>query len=128
MTHEEYLERLESFGDSPADVAAVLNHASACTRCRIDERAAESALARLDARRASRVEILARWSVAAAILTIVALGFQKEARRPDGAFSTGMPARYVVVGNASGVVAHTPEGIVVGVAPRSSTARKEIVK
>ena len=125
MTHEEYLSRIETLTDSPDDVAAVLAHAGSCAACRKEERAAEKALARLDPKRKSLTEEIARWSAAAAVLALVILGFQKEARETGGSPRSGPAARYVVVGDASGVVAYTPEGVVVGVVPRSRPSETE---
>jgi hypothetical protein len=128
MNHEEYVSRIESFTDSPEDAAAVLAHAESCTACRRESRAAEKALARLEPRRASRMEEIARWSAAAAILALVILGIHKEAREPGGPARSDAEARYVIVGDASGVVAHTPEGVVVGFASRASSREKETNK
>lgn len=128
MTHEEYLSRIEDFTDSPEDVAAVLAHARSCTACQQEERAAGKALARLDLGRKSLAEEIARLSAAAAILALVVIGFQKEARAPVGPVRSGTGARYVVVGDASGVVAYTPEGVVVGVVARKSPTEKEMSK
>ncbi len=126
MTHEEYLTRIEFFSDSADDVAAVLSHAGACALCCRDERAADKALAGLEPAGKSLAEELARWTAVAAIVVLIVLGFQREARE------TGRPlvltsARYVIVGDASGVVAYTPEGIVVGVAPPGASG-KEILR
>jgi len=128
MTHEEYLVRVEILGDSPEDVNGVLAHAGSCATCRKEQHSAEEALSRLEPQKRSLTEEVARWSAAAAILVLVVLGIHKEV---GGAGSTGPPAkaaRYLIVGDASGVVAYTPEGIVVGVAPRSRLSEKEVVK
>jgi len=128
MTHEEYLARVETFTDSAGDAAAVLAHAGSCALCRRDERAADRALARLEPERKSFTEEIARWSAAGAILALVVLGIQREAPERGGSRRSRPPARYVIVGDASGVVAYTPEGIVVGVAPRGLLSEKEITK
>jgi hypothetical protein len=125
MNHEEYVSRIESFTDSPEDAAAVLAHAASCAACRRESREAESALARLEPKGASRIEEIARWSAAAAILALVVFGIHKEAREPGGPVRSDPEARYVVVGDASGVVAYTPEGVVVGVALRRRSPGEE---
>ena len=128
MTHEEYLARVETFTDSADDAAAVLAHAGSCTLCRRDERAADRALARLEPDKRSLTEEVARWFAAAAILVLVVLGFHKPAREPAWTAPPPTSARYLVVGDATGVVAYTPEGIVVGVAPRARSSEKEVTK
>ena len=128
MTHDEYVSRIEAFTDSPEDAALVLSHARSCATCAREERLAEKALARLDRKRSSVTEEVARWSAAAAVVTLVVLGFQKEARDAGGSTRSAPAARYVIVGDASGVVAYTPEGVVVGVVPRKASAEKEIRK
>ncbi len=125
MNHEEYVFRIETFTDSPEDAAVVLAHAESCAACRRESRAAERALARLEPTRASRMEKIARWSAAAAILALVVFGIRKEAREPGGPARSDTVARYVIVGDASGVVAYTPEGVVVGVAPRRRSPGEE---
>src|SRR5258708_38705650 len=122
MTHEEYLANVETFTDSADDTAAVLAHAGSCALCRKDERAADRAVARLEPDRRSLTEEVARWSAAAAVLILVVLGFQKLAPEPGRAVPSPAPARYLVVGDATGVVAYTPEGIVVGIAPRARSS------
>jgi hypothetical protein len=128
MNHEEYVSRIESFTDSPEDAASVLAHAASCTACRRESREAERAMARLEPKRASRMEEIARWSAAAAILALVVFGIRKEAREPGGPARFDSEARYVIVGDASGVVAHTPEGVVVGFATPASSRGKETNK
>jgi hypothetical protein len=128
MTHQEYLTRLEAFTDSTEDAAAVLAHAGSCALCRRDERAADRALARLEPGRRSLTEEIARWSAAAAVLVLVVLGFQKPAREPGRTVPRSAQARYLVVGDATGVVAYTPEGIVMGVSPRPRSSEKEVTK
>ena len=128
MTHEEYLARVETFTDSADDAAAVLAHAGSCALCKRDRRAADRALGRLEPGRRSLTEEIARWSAAAAVLVLVALGFHERAREPERTAPPSTVARYLIVGDASGVVAYTPEGIVVGVAPRGRSSEKEIAK
>jgi hypothetical protein len=106
----------------------VLLHAGSCALCRRDARAADRALARLEPDGRSPIEEVARWSAAAAVLVLVVLGFQKPAREPARIVPPPAPARYFIVGDASGVVAYTPEGIVVGVAPRTRSSEKEVTK
>jgi hypothetical protein len=128
MTHEEYLTRLETLTDSSEDAAAVLLHAGSCALCRRDARAADRALARLEPGRRSPIEEVARWSAAAAVLVLVVLGFQKPVREPGRTISPPTSARYLIVGDARGVVAYTPEGIVMGVAPRARSSETEVTK
>jgi hypothetical protein len=128
MTHEEYLARVETFTDSAGDAAAVLAHAGSCALCRGDHRAADRALARLQPDKRSLTEEVARWSAAAAVLALVVLGFHREARESGRTIPGPRAARYLIVGDASGVVAYTPEGIVVGVAPRARSSEKEVTK
>jgi hypothetical protein len=126
MTHEEYLARLESLTDSAGDVAAVLAHAGACGLCRRDERAVHRALARLKPVGKSLAEEVARWSAAAAILVLIVLGFHREARETERPLVATSKARYVIVGDSSGVTAYTPEGVVVGVAEQGRPSEKGI--
>jgi hypothetical protein len=128
MTHEEYLSRVETFTDSADDAAAVLAHAGSCDFCRRDERAADRALALLEPGKKSVTEEIARWTAAAAILALVVLGIHREAPERDGSHRSRPAARYLIVGDASGVVAYTPEGIVVGVPPRARSSEKEVTK
>ena len=128
MTHEEYLARLETFTDSTGDAAAVLAHASSCALCHRDGRAADRALARFEPGTRSVTEEIARWSAAAAVLVLVVLGFQKPAPEPWRTVPPPAEARYLVVGDATGVVAYTPEGIVMGVSPRVRSSEKEVTK
>jgi hypothetical protein len=111
MTHEEYVSRLEDFGDSPADVNAVLAHVSACAVCREEQRRAEKKLAALEPARPGRLEAVLRWAAAAAVVAVVAAGLRRPSEQPPAP-----AARYTIVGDASGVVAYTPGGIVVGTA------------
>lgn len=123
MNHEEYLSRLESYAD--AEASGVLAHASGCALCGRDARQADAALERLERlepRRQSVVEEVARWTAAAAFLAVVAFGLWPQAVSP----APGPTARYRIVGDASGVVAYTPGGIVVGTAARPS--EKEIAR
>ena len=126
MTHEEYLARVETFTDSGEDVARVFAHAAACAVCRKQQRAVEKTLARLEPKTKSLIEEVMRWSAAAAILVLV--GFHRETRGPARAAAPTSGASYRIVGDASGVVAYTPDGIVVGLAAPVRPAEKEITK
>jgi hypothetical protein len=128
MTHEDYLAKVETFTDSADDTAAVLAHAGSCAMCRREARAADRALARLEPDRRSLTEEIARWFAAAAVLVLVVLGFQKPAPEPRRTVPPPAPARYLVVGDATRVVAYTPEGIVMGIAPRARSSEKEVTK
>ena len=111
MNHEEYLLRLEEWTD--ADAAAVLGHAGSCSECRREARRAERVLLAWAPPRRSALEEVARWAAVAAFLAIAVSGLRSnEAPKPSG------PSRYRVVGDASGVVAYTPGGVVVGTAAR----------
>ena len=128
MTHEEYLARLETFTDSGEDVARVLAHAASCAVCRKQQRAVDKTLARLEPKTKSLIEEVTRWSAAAAILALVIVGFHRESRGPARAAAPRPGASYRIVGDASGVVAYTPDGIVVGLAAPVRPAEKEITK
>jgi len=122
MTHEEYVSRLESLSDD--DAAAVLAHAENCAQCRRERRAADAELSRLEPKHGSIVEEIARVAAVVAFLVIAIYGLRPpSAGAPAPAKSS---ARYRVVGDASGVVAYTPGGIVVGTARRPSS--KEVVR
>jgi hypothetical protein len=122
MTHDEYLSRRDGFTDSAGDVGEVLRHASSCAACRKDRRLAERALSRLDSGRRSAVEELARFGATAAFLAAVVIGLHWKSVRTEGPAREPQP-RYRIVGDASGVVAYTPGGVVVGVASESSQGR-----
>ena len=111
MRHEEYVLRLESFGDSPADVEAVLRHVDVCAICRQEHRFAERKIAKMESRRPGALEPILRWAAAAAILAMLIAAL----RRPSDAPRTDA-VRYRIVGDASGVVAYTPGGVVMGTA------------
>lgn len=119
MTHDEYLSRLEGFTDSGEDAGEVLRHAGACAACRKERHLVERALSRLDPGRRSIAEEVLRFGTTAAILTIVVLGVQ----RMSDVSPSARPARYRIVGNASGVVAYTPGGVVIGVAGSSDVGK-----
>jgi len=110
MTHEEYVSRLDQFTDE--DAAAVLAHAESCRVCRREGRQTEAELARLEPRRGSFLEEVARWAAVAAVLAVIVWGLRLPPSTPPK--PAAAPARYRVVGDASGVVAYTPGGIVVG--------------
>ena len=113
MTHDEYMSRLDEFSDSSEDVAEVLLHANSCASCRREGRFVEGKLERLDPARRSIAEEVARFGATAAMLAILVLGMHRLSVRSEE--WPGVPAaRYRVVGNASGVVAYTPSGIIVG--------------
>lgn len=119
MTHEEYLSRLGGFTDSAGDVKVVLSHAGSCALCRRESRFVERVLSRLDPARRSLPEEVARFGATAAVLALILLGIHGlsvERGEPD----VPQAAKYRVVGNASGVVAYTPSGVVVGLAASSS--------
>jgi hypothetical protein len=120
MTHDEYLSRLDGFTDSGEDAGEVLRHAGACAACRKERHLVERALSRLDPGRRSIAEEVLRFGTTAAILTIVALGVQ---RMSDVSPSAQPAARYRIVGNAAGVVAYTPGGVVIGVAGSSDVGK-----
>jgi hypothetical protein len=114
MTHEEYLSGVAGFTDSNEDVEAVLLHASSCAACRKERRSVERELSRLDPNRKSIGEEVARFAATAAIVAMVVLGMREISIRTREAEATQPAPRYRIVGNASGVVAYTPSGIVVG--------------
>ena len=122
MTHEEYVSRLDQFSDE--DAAVVLAHAESCDECRREGRQVDLQLLPLEPPHRSVVEEIVRWAAVAAFLAVVAYGL----RPPTAAVSVPAKssARYRVVGDASGVVAYTPGGMVVGVAARP--APKEAVR
>ena len=123
MTHEEFESRLEALTD--ADAGAVLEHTQSCAACRRNARRAEAALGRLEGRRRSIFEEIARWAAVAAVLAVAAYGLWRN-QTPAPAPKPAPTARYRIVGNASGVVAYTPEGIVIGTANRP--IQKEIMR
>ena len=120
MTHDEYLSRLEGFTDSGEDAGEVLRHAGACAACRKERHLVERELSRLDPGRRSIAEEVFRFGTTAVLLAIVALGVQ---RISDESPSAQPAARYRIVGNASGVVAYTPGGVVIGVAGGSDVGK-----
>jgi hypothetical protein len=128
MTHDEYVSRIESFTDSEEDVRSVLAHSASCAICRREDRTAERALASLEGERNSLTEEIARWSAAAAILAVIVAGIRREPSEPVPTASPGHGARYVRIGDASGVVAYTPEGVVIGVSPRARGVETETTK
>jgi hypothetical protein len=121
MNHEKYVSRLDQFTDE--DAVTVLAHAETCTECRRDRRRVDGEISRLEPKRGSVAEEVARWAAVAALLAISLHGL----RPPPAAQPTPpkLSARYRVVGNASGVVAYTPAGIVVGAAAKPAT--REVV-
>ena len=118
MTHDDYLARLELWTD--ADAAAVLAHAESCAACRQEARIAQRALEPLLPRRASRAEEAARLAAAAAVIAVLVLGI------PVGSGPKASPpavSRYRIVGDASGVIAYTPAGVVVTAGQNKETVR-----
>jgi hypothetical protein len=127
MTHEEYLLRLDGFRDSAEEVNDVLSHAGSCALCRKEFRAVERALARLEPRRRSVIEEVAGLTATAGVLVAIILGMHGLAAPPDVPSVAAEP-RYRIVGNASGVVAYTPSGMVVGLAEPSDVETKRIAR
>ncbi|HEY6930282.1 MAG TPA: hypothetical protein VJA66_11450 [Thermoanaerobaculia bacterium] len=120
MTHEEYVSKLESLGDSPADVDAVLSHVAACAACDKEQRFADRKIGGA-AKSRSVVEPLLRWGAVASILGVIVLGL-----RHSNETNPKAQVRYRIVGNASGVVAYTPGGIVTGtIRIRTSESRRQ---
>ena len=74
MTHEEYVSRLGVWTD--ADAGEVLAHVGGCATCATDARRADAALARLEPRRRSIPEEIARWATVAALLAVIAFGLR----------------------------------------------------
>lgn len=124
MTHDEYMSRLDEFSDSSEDVAEVLLHANSCASCRREGRFVERELERLDPGRRSIAEEVARFGATAAMLAIVVLGMHRLSVRSEGSPGVPVAARYRVVGDASGVVAYTPSGIIVG----ATNEKKEVTR
>lgn len=116
MTHDEYVSGLAGFTDSNEDAEAVLLHASSCAACRKERRFVDRELSRLrlDPNRNSIGEEIARFAATAAIVAMVVFGMNEISTRTRGAEAPQSAPRYRIVGNASGVVAYTPSGIVVG--------------
>ena len=114
MNHEEYLSRTDSLSDSPADVREVLSHVSSCATCRKEQRSVNLTLSRLKPHGRSLPEEIARWAAAAAALALILIGLQRAAIQDRGRAAPAQEIRYRIVGDASGVVAYTPSGIVVG--------------
>jgi hypothetical protein len=117
MNHQEFESRLDVFSDSDEDVRAVLEHAEGCAVCRRDTRRADRALRDLE-EGSSISERIVRWGTAAAAVLLLVVGlaghFGNTARPVKSA------ARYRIVGDASGVVAYTPSGVVMGFPAASS--------
>jgi len=126
MTHEEYLSRLDGFTDSPGDVKEVLSHAASCAMCRKEIRTVERVLSRLDPVRRSIAEEVLRSGATAAVLAIIVLGMHRLSAGPEEPKAPPQAARYRIVGNASGVVAYTPSGVIVGLA--SNSAEKGVAR
>ena len=118
MTHDEYVSRLDSWTDE--DAAAVLRHAGSCSECRRESRAADRSLASFSPGRRSRAEEAVRILAAAAIFALVMWGLPAA----RNAAAPPRPARYRIVGTASGVVAETPEGLVAAGHPASARGKE----
>lgn len=127
MTHDEYLSRLEEFSDSSDDVEEVLSHTVSCALCRRESRFVERELSRLDPGRRSIAEEVARFGATAAVVVAIVLGIHRLSVRPHVPTVAEEP-RYRIVGDASGVVAYTPAGVVVGLAKPSDSGTKGIMR
>lgn len=111
MNHREFESRLDVFSDSDEDARAVLEHAESCAVCRRETRRADRALRALE--QGSPIgERIARWGTAAAAVLLLVVGLA--GHFGNTARPATRPARYRIVGSASGVVAYTPSGVVVG--------------
>jgi hypothetical protein len=122
MTHEEYVSRSTVLADAYA--GEVLAHVASCAACASETRRADAALSRLEPRRRLFPEEVARWAAVAALLAVIAFGLRSVPVAP--AVPEKTTARYRIVGDAAGVVAYTPGGIVVGIADRP--APKEVLR
>jgi len=121
MTHDEYLENLETFTDSDADVRNVLSHARSCAVCASDRRSVERLLASIDGRRGTGAERLARSAAAAAAVVVLVLSLSRGA----GNLAAPPPRpRTLVVGDASGVVAYTPSAVLIGTSARPAAGQE----
>ena len=127
MTHDEYRARLDGFTDSSEDVKEVLFHTRSCALCRRESRLAERALFRLDPGRRSIPEEVALFGATAAVIVAIVLGMHRLSVRPPVTTVAAEP-RYRIVGDASGVVAYTPSGMVVGLAEPPDSGRKGITR
>lgn len=113
MTHEEYVSRAASLSDSPVDVAAVLAHVDTCFECHAQRRLVRRQLDRLDPpRRSFAVEAAELVATVATVVLIVA-GL-RASPKPASPKPEPPRARYRIVGDASGVVAYTPAGVIAG--------------
>lgn len=119
MTHDEYVSKAEAWTDE--DAVTVLEHARSCAACRREGRAADNALAPLAPNRRSHAEKAVRVLAAAAIFSLLVWGLlvARNATAPP------TPARYRIVGTASGVVAETPEGLVAAGHGESESGKDE---
>lgn len=124
MTHEEYLSRLEGFTDSSEDAREVVHHAGSCASCWKERRFVERRLWRLEPARRSIAEEVVRIGTTAAVVAILVLGVHRLSVKPEEMASAPRAARYRIVGNASGVVAYTPSGVIVG----TSSAEKGVTQ
>lgn len=122
MTHDEYLERLETFHDN--DAVRVLSHTEVCRLCRREARSAERKLRTLLPEARSTAEEIARSLVAASVLLLVVLGVRSLGTEPES--TVRRQARYRIVGDSSGVVGYTPSGIVVGIGEPTRDSEQEV--
>lgn len=116
MRHEEFLSRMDGFTDSVEDTNAVLLHASACADCRREARFVDRELSHLGPGRRSTAEEVARIAAAAAAVVMVVVGMHSVTAPSREPTVPRDAPRYRIVGDASGVMAYTPGGVVVGVA------------
>ena len=123
MTHDEFVSRAEDLTDS--DSEAVLAHARACRSCRREGSRVDRAISGLVPPRSSRLEEVARVAAAAAVCAVLL----------DSAFGAPPPppssearSRYRIVGDASGVVAYTPNGIVAAAAAAPARRKGEVTR
>ena len=121
MTHDDYMSRLASLSDSPADTRAVLEHVGDCSVCARDQRFVDGRIGALDSSQPGWVEPVARWAAVAAMIALLVLGLRRSSTSEAAVASE---VRYRVVGNASGVVAYTPGGIVTGTIHKPGSRRQ----
>ena len=113
MTHEEYVSQAASLSDSELDVAAVLAHVDRCFQCHAQRQLVERQLARLDPPRRSFAVEAAQLAAAIATVALIVAGL-RASPKPASPKPEPPRARYRIVGDASGVVAYTPSGVIAG--------------
>ncbi|MEO8432262.1 MAG: hypothetical protein ABI592_12185 [Acidobacteriota bacterium] len=123
MTHEEFVSAAASLTD--ADAPAVLAHVSACRGCRSEGRRVDRALARAGAPESAGAGLPVRVAAAAAVCAVLLLAANGKFGPPPGA---GPRSRYRIVGDAAGVVAYTPGGIVAAVSAETPEKKKEVLR